>query len=358
MTGTSMDALDVALCRIEGIGLNLRATLVEASSWPLRDLSVFFRRASEQLPVTARDLARASHDLAMLHLEALQEISRGRRLDLICVHGQTIYHAPPLSWQLIQPTLIAHNLNVPVVYDLRAADLARGGQGAPITPLADFILFRKEGERRCIINLGGFCNHTLIPGRSGAAPGQDELLHWKLRVSGGDICSCNHLLDRIARDLLGRPYDAEGSAAAGGKTLKEPLEELTKLLLNQSVGKRSLGTGDELGDWINKYRHEYAPQDLARIACAAIASVITRPVPAERLILAGGGTKNITLLKEIRSRSKKLVSSSDEFDIPPLSREAMAMAVLGALCQDRIPITLGQVTGSFNPPVAGTWIIP
>src|SRR5690606_34298498 len=98
--------------------------------------------------------------------------------DLVAVHGQTVHHEPPVSWQLVNPWPIAQYADCPVVTDLRGADLAAGGQGAPITPIADWLLFRdrREGaggrQTRVVVNLGGFCNITLLPGRSPPTGGQ------------------------------------------------------------------------------------------------------------------------------------------------------------------------------------------
>jgi len=130
------------------------------------------------------------------------------------------------------------------------------------------------------------------------------------------------------------------------------------LLRAQSVARRSLGTRDVLADWFKEYRHAPKPEDILRTACTAIAATIVWGRKSDRLILAGGGIKNKTLLDEIKARASAAISLSDEFGIPAAYREAVAMAVLGALCQDRVPITLSQVTGVVNAPVAGSWIFP
>lgn len=358
MTGTSMDGLDVALVRIEGHSLEMKAIFEKGHSVPLGALTEPLSRLARTEPLAAGEITRMSNELSLLHLKALKELLQHKRIDLVAVHGQTVYHAPPLSWQLINPTPIAYGLEVPVVFDLRSADLTRGGQGAPITPLADFILFRGGGERRCIANLGGFCNITQIPASSGVAPEMNQLLGWTSRVYGKDVCACNHLLDRIARELFQVAFDHDGNFAMQGKVLTEPLESLFNHLKIQALEKRSLGTGDESFGWIEEYRGRSAPQDLMRTACAAIAKVICLPGPVDRRILAGGGVKNAALVLEITERSKCPVETSDKYGIPPNYREAAAMAILGALCQDRTPITLTQVTGVLPAPVAGCWVFP
>ena len=163
MTGTSLDGLDAALVRVSGTDLSMRAEVVRAISRPLGRLARPLRRLAEQHPMTAGEVAVLSRDFALLHVKTLRELLGRERPALVSVHGQTVFHAPPVSWQLMNPAPIVEALDVPVVFDLRAADLARGGEGAPITPLADFVFFRSETRTRMVVNLGGFCNVTLLP---------------------------------------------------------------------------------------------------------------------------------------------------------------------------------------------------
>ncbi|MBA2481609.1 MAG: anhydro-N-acetylmuramic acid kinase [Planctomycetes bacterium] len=347
MTGTSLDGIDVALVRITGSGLAIRAELVSCASHPLGDVQAPLRRLAEQQPMTAREISETSLAFTALHVDAIRDLGADR-IDLVCVHGQTVFHAPPVSWQLFQPAPLALALGVPVVSDLRAADLAAGGQGAPITPLADHILFRHGSEARAVINLGGFCNLTILPG------GDDTS-----RIGGRDVCACNQVLDHLARRLFDQPYDRDGLHALAGSVDRRALDALTAKLSLQARAGRSLGTGDELAAWVDRHRGRHTPEDLARTACAAIARVIVQhAVPARRLVLAGGGTRNRALVAEIRERAGIPAITSDQLGIPVDMRECVAMAILGALCQDRVPITLPQVTGVEQPPIAGSWTIP
>jgi 1,6-anhydro-N-acetylmuramate kinase len=347
MTGTSLDGLDAALVAIDGNGLTMRSEVVRETSRPLGELSGPLRRLCAQEAMDAGAICALARALATLHLDALHELGKGQNIDLIALHGQTIYHAPPLSWQLCDPATIAAEFKAPVVFNLRAADLAAGGEGAPITPLADYLLFRHLRERRTVVNLGGFCNLTRLPA------GEDTR-----QISGGDLCACNQLLDSIARARLGMPFDRDGAAAARGETVARALQSLGAALELQARAKRSLGTGDELAPWLAQHQ-QLSGADLSRTACAAIAQQIARHAqPCDRLILAGGGTRNRTLVAELRGRAGMPVQVSDELGIPASLREPVAMAVLGALCQDRVPITLKQVTGCERAPVSGWWVLP
>jgi 1,6-anhydro-N-acetylmuramate kinase len=346
MTGTSLDGIDVALVRLRGHGWAMRAEHVAGASRDLGKLGPELRRLAEQEPLPAREITRLARELALVHLAAIRDLD-AERIDLIAAHGQTVYHAPPLSWQLLNPAPIAYELGVPVVHDLRAADLALGGQGAPITPLADHVLFRGP-EPRAVVNLGGFCNITLLPG------GDDGT-----RVRGGDVCACNQLLDRLARDLFDEAYDRDGERALAGTVERKALAPLAASLALQARGGRSLGTGDELGDWVARWRARCAPADLARTACAAIAQTIAKAAGgAKRLVLAGGGVRNRALVAELSQRAGVPVVASDRLGIPAPMREAVGMAVLGALCQDRIAITVPAITGVESAPIAGCWTLP
>lgn len=358
MTGTSIDGLDLALIAVDGYGLSTQYSVKLCLSKSLGILAPQLRLITQRIPITAKEIAKISHDLAILHLNALEELIGNQKVDLVSVHGQTVYHSPPLSLQMINPTPIAIGLNVPVVTDLRAVDLASGGQGAPITPVADLLLYSSSKEVRCVVNLGGFCNLTILPRSPDKTP--KNLQPSLDRIEGLDVCVCNQILDSIARRFFKIQFDVNGDRAFKGVVKTAPYSHLESHLKLQAKQERSLGTGDELiADWFNKFSHKFPANDLARSACAAIASaVVYNCKSADRIILAGGGVKNRTLVEEIRKRSEIPVELSDNMGIPSTHREAVAMAVLGTLCQDRIPITIPKITGASSRAISGVWVLP
>lgn len=346
MTGTSLDAIDVACVEMHGHGLDVRPRLLRTTSTPLGALADRLRGLAAQHPHTAGEIAAIADDFSRAHVGAIRTAAEDRFLDLIAVHGQTIYHAPPLSWQLLRPSVIAHALRTDVVFDLRAADLAAGGQGAPITPAADWILFRSAAESRTVVNLGGFCNFTHMPA---AGP--------LTAVTGGDICLCNQMLDAIARRFLNNPYDENGRLAAAGRCDPRVFDEITAWLGGQSRSGRSLGSQDESLAVLSRRLDTVSPSDLARTACAAVAETIAARLPhADRVLLAGGGARNPVLVQEIRERCAAPCESTDDHGFPADARESVAMAVLGTLSADHVPITLPQITGATETRVAGAWI--
>ena len=359
MTGTSLDGIDCALIEATGTGLEMKPRFVRGVSGSLGELAPRLRALAEQQPMSAGDIARLSRDFALMHARAIKGLlGESETCDLISVHGQTVFHAPPASWQLFNPAVLAHETGIDVVCDLRAADLAAGGQGAPITPLADWVWLRSATERRVILNLGGFANATLLP--------RDEGPESIALIRGMDICACNHILDGVARVALGKPYDEDGKAAAAGTVNAEARDELLAVLSRQASGGRSLGTGDEaIGEdgWIDRLCNRIDPNDLAATTCAALGGTIGRSLAASaapshgaisRVLVAGGGAKNQVLMREISAglavaNPAVRIEPTDSHGLPGAFREAAEMAVLGALCQDRVPITLPAVTGVSTP---------
>lgn len=355
MTGTSIDGIDAALARIEGEGLDLRARLVRHCSGSLGLLAPQLRAAAMQQPMTTGDFATLAWEFGRIHAETIDELLRdGDQIDLIAIHGQTVFHDPPISWQLLNPAPIAQQFRCPVVSALRQADLAAGGQGAPLTPLADWILYRDKEKSRAIINLGGFCNLSILP--------RDNGCNCIESIQGFDVCACNQVLNAVARLALNKPYDEEGAAANAGKIQEDLCTSLYEALARQREPGLSLGTGDEGIDWVNEHIGKVKPNDLAASAAMAVAMVIGDELNKSHIdeaVIAGGSARNKALLTALGKSTDVPLRLSDDLGVPVGIREALCMAVLGALCADGVPITLPQVTGCESPaPVAGMWSMP
>lgn len=354
MTGTSLDALDVSLIRASGEGLSMRTQIEGHATHDLGGLRPRLRAAAEGAALSAREFASLALDFGRMHAEAMQAVAGERRIDLAAIHGQTIFHAPPLSWQLVNPWPAAHALRCPVVSDLRGADLSLGGQGAPITPLADWILFRNDAPQ-VIVNLGGFCNITWLPGASEKLDG----------IGGADVCPCNHLLDAAARAALQQPYDRDGDCAASGTPSPDARRELLALLDHATRAGRSLGTGDEAVTWVARHGRSLRAADLLATAADAIgthigATAMQRAPAARQLVLAGGGARNRALCAAIhRGTGGVHVLQSAERGVPVEARESAEMAVLGLLAHDGVPITLPAVTQRLHTGTRdGVWCLP
>jgi 1,6-anhydro-N-acetylmuramate kinase len=356
MTGTSIDGIDLAVVRILGSGLAMRAEPVAFRSAGLDDLAPRLRAAADQQPMSAGQFAELARDLGILHAREARALLRESgidRVDLAALHGQTVFHRPPCSWQLLNAHPVAAELGCDVVFDLRGHDLAAGGQGAPLTPLADWVLLRAP-HARAVVNLGGFANATLLPADDGSAPASQVAA-----IRGADLCACNQLLDRAARAVLGCEFDADGASASCGTPDAAGLADLSELLAPPADG-RSLGTGDELGGWVLRAQANLAPETLLATAAESVGRAIggaLRRHAVRDVVVAGGGARHLPLRAAIERTAGCPVRTSDELGLPVGSRECVDWAVLGALAQDRVEIALPAITGRSAPcrAIAGTW---
>ncbi|RNC81653.1 MAG: hypothetical protein ED559_07650 [Phycisphaera sp.] len=347
MTGTSMDAIDASLVRISGAGYKMRINMERFESQPLGSLGNELRELANGALTSASEFARLGLSFGETIAQFLDTGFQPRRADLVVLHGQTIYHKPPLTWQLINPWPVAARLRTPVLYDLRRADLACGGQGAPLTPIADAIMLGADDRGRAIVNLGGFCNVTLLP----ALP--RDSLDPQL-ISGMDICPCNHWLDRAAKNYFDIAFDEEGERASKGNVvggLREKLHsEWAGIIPRTSLGSDHEGL---------PYTNGLVGEDVLATLCDVIGSLIAEStMGSDEILCAGGSTRNSSLMDSIRAHTNIPVLTTQEAGVDPLHREAVAMAVLGALSLDGLPIGLESVTGVKQPIVSGSWCFP
>lgn len=339
MSGTSLDGLDVALVEISGEGRDMTTAFIEGRSVGLGHAGKVLKEVASGAPTTAREIAEASYAFTQVHVEAIRELVGSGPVDLISAHGQTVYHAPPISWQLLEPTPLAQTFGCPVVYNLRQADLAAGGQGAPLTPIADAVFLAREPGRWAVINLGGFANVTLGP-----------------ELQGRDVCPCNLWLNHLSHHLTGAPYDADGALAAKGVVIPELLSLLQERIRELQAGSRSLGSGDE----VLPVLPSESASNVLRTAVQAIALALRDAVAGvDRVFVAGGGLNHLTLARTLEQALDPMpVHDYGMVGIPAIYREAAAWAVLGALSQDGVSISVPSVTGAHRERVAGSWIYP
>ena len=338
MTGTSIDGLDVAVIATRGRGLELEVEPIAHVHAPLGELAPPLRALAEQVPATSREIAALAHAFGRLHAETIGTLLEacGRTPDLVALHGQTVLHAPPLGWALLDPGPVLAAVNCPVVTGLRVNDLASGGQGAPITPLADWVLFGTD-RPRTVVNLGGYCNVTLLPDRTAGTEG----------LAGRDVCPCNHLLDTAARRWLRSPMDRDGATAARGR----PQEALASELASELAGDagalpQALGTGDEQLRLLDRLEPlGSVPDRLATLVDAVARAITTGFGPGEEVLLFGGGAHHPGLQAGLERHHPAARIRAGSHGVEPETRESVAMAVLGLLARDGIPITVAEVTG-------------
>ncbi len=339
----------------------MSAELVGSSAMLLpEDLRAVLMRLASGEALPAIEIMRAGRYLGVVHAQAvgqLMERHSSVAVDFAVAHGQTVWHAPAdgLSWQLFDPWPIVRALGLPVCYDLRQADLIAGGQGAPITSIADPTLFGLDAA--VVLNLGGICNFTHWPKRNG-------------EIRGGDLGPCNLLIDTaVARLFPGRRFDEDGQLSGGAVADAGAVERLKAAILERIGSTRSLGREQFEPAWCLEQFGRLpggltAAQRLASVIAAVAHAIAERLAEREivagttPLIAAGGGARNPRLIDALSKAFHCELKSSQDFGLPVEVREAAAFAVLGALSQDGVPITLPSITGSDTPGVAGVWAQP
>lgn len=358
LSGTSADGVSVALVRIRGAGPLARVELVRFGTRPYpRAVRASLLRAPS---LDAPQLARLSLEVADAFVRAVRSVAgRGRRIDLLGSHGQTVFHGGRRgTLQIGEADRIAEGLRVPVVSDFRQRDVAAGGEGAPLTPYADFVLFgRRRG--RAVLNLGGIANLTIL-GRS-----LDE-------VRGFDTGPGNMVLDGLLQSATGgrRRYDAGGSLALRGRVLGPLLAWMLEHPYLRRRPPKSTGR-EEFGEPFLRALRARSPrariEDLlataAEFTAACVSLSIRRFVPERRrpaeVLLAGGGVRNAALLGALRRRlSPARVASTAEAGLDPLAREAVAFAILANDALAGLPTNLPSVTGARRSVTLGKFTLP
>ena len=354
ISGTSADGIDAALVSFEHDRPQLRAALTHP--WPpaLRDRILALAQGGSAIELDAfgqLDVAigRCFAASALHLLEHSQTPASAVRA--IGSHGQTVRHRPdgefPFTLQLGDPTLIAEQCGIDVVADIRRADLAAGGQGAPLLPAVHAMLLRRPGHTRVILNLGGIANITVL--------GADG------RVSGHDTGPANGLLDAWCLRHRGEPYDRDGAFAASGHRDDALLQALLADPYFLRAPPKSTGREHFHLAWLTAHPRvtTLAPADvqatLLELTVRSVVDAITaHAADADEVLVCGGGVHNPVLLRGLGERlAPRAVHSTAAFGIDPDYLEATAFAWLARQRVLGLPGNLPQVTGARGPRVLG-----
>jgi anhydro-N-acetylmuramic acid kinase len=336
MSGTSADGVSAA---VVDIGRRLRLLSHFTTPYPraLRERVLAARHArTPELSALHAELGRFFAKVAVR--------AKGRRkLGVIGSHGQTVWHAPGRhTLQIGEAAFIAEATGVTTVCDFRAADIAAGGQGAPLVPYLDWVLFGGTGI--VALNVGGLANVS-IPGRRLA----DTL--------GFDTGPGNCLIDEAMREAFGKPFDRDGRVAASGKVDDVLLRRLRHPWLRKPPPK---STGREL--WSRDFLLSRAGRELKRRPADVVATLtaFTAQTVAEALdrpqevVVSGGGMLNPTLMKELEARLwPAAVRPSTVYGLPALAKEPVAFALLAHERLRGVPTGLPAVTGARRPALLG-----
>lgn len=361
MSGTSLDGVDAALVRFTGDrpGAELVAFRTVPYEPAFRD-----RLRAAIAHGTTRDLALLHADLGDRFADAAatlltQADVRAADVAFVASHGQTVWHEPGrATLQLGDPARIAERLGVRVVSDFRGRDVAAGGQGAPLVPIADALLFADRERPRVLLNIGGMANVTWVP-PGGALD----------RVIAFDTGPGVAVLDAVVRELRpGEPFDAGGRMAAGGTPHAELIADLLDDPFFATAPPKSTGR-ETFGD---AFAHGLVREIRARHAaasdddCVATATAFTAVTIADQVrrwlpddgadvILSGGGARNPALMTRLRDAlAGRSLRPFDELFFDGDAKEAVAFALLGWLTLEGRPGSLASATGARGDRVLGS----
>src|SRR5215472_1536271 len=374
MSGTSADGIDVALARISGAPPAIRAKF--EGHYHVR----FPGRVREAILRLANGGPTTTAEISQLNFVLGEEFERAaiaackkwrvglRQISLIGSHGQTVFHqgaaAPFLgrrvasTLQIGEPSVIAERTGVMTIGDFRPADMAAGGQGAPLVPFVDYFLYRDARIGRVALNIGGIANLTAIP--AAARPGQ---------LIAFDIGPGNMVIDAVVEASTGgrAHYDRDARLAIRGKLLPALLSTLLKESYLRKRPPKTAGReqfGREYAQKILAWgkRHRAPTEDLIRTATVftslsiadALRKFVLPRMRVDELIVAGGGARNPLLMAQLAASLPEIeIVPASKFGIPAEAKEAFAFAVLAYEAYHGRANNLPSATGARHPAVMG-----
>jgi anhydro-N-acetylmuramic acid kinase len=357
MSGTSLDGIDVAIVDLSG----KRIKTVAHSTTPYTDDLRTRILAVSNTRCETRDISRLNFELGEAYARAVLALCKSAKvaaksIELIGCHGQTIYHEgsgdTPNTLQIGEAAVIAERVGVPVVSNFRTRDMAAGGQGAPLVPFLDYLLFGGSRVNRVSVNVGGIGNLTILPKNAGPE-----------KSVAFDTGPGNMVIDQLVERLSGGKlrFDRGGAIAARAQVNRKLLDELLedpyfRAAPPKSVGREQYGqefvdrmvaSGDSLENLI---------ATATAFTPATIAFAIRKFAPKTReVIVAGGGVHNAQLMAQLAALLPKAqVRRIDEFGIDGDAKEAIAFAVMAWRTWRRKTANLPSATGARHPVVLGS----
>ncbi len=373
MSGTSADGVDVAVVKIQPGRLRPKLELIahEGRAYP-RALRRAVLAAMNASATSTAELARLNWRLGLEYADAVSITAAHHHLtlDLVGCHGQTLYHQPgaaayagqrfACTWQAGEAQAISARLHVPVVSNFRPADMLAGGQGAPLVPLFDYVLFANARRGRVLQNIGGIANLTAI------APGAPAD-----RVMAFDTGPGNMVIDALAQVLFQRPIDRGGRLAARGAVIASALKwalgnPYFALKPPRTAGREQFGREYAAAFLRFCRKHSSRPEDALATATALTAESIaagyrrfvarTMHDHAVDFIVSGGGARNAALMALLARRVEPLgceLAASEEFGFPAQAKEAAAFALLAWQTWHHLPGNVPSATGASRPAILG-----
>ena len=373
MSGTSLDGVDVAIARLIGHGASMEVTQVGFVTTPYRvSLRALLMEAATSEAFSVTQLSQLNVRVALAYARCVRKAMKAtgvNALDLVGSHGQTIRHVPVAvpcagravasTLQIGDPSVLANLLRVPVVGDFRMADMALGGQGAPLVPYFDYVTLRDVAQTRGLLNVGGIANLTVLP--AGCAI-ED--------VYGFDAGCGNMVLDALAERLLDAPYDPGGQTAAQGQPSERVLGEMLRDPFLARRPPRSTGRTWYGPAYVERFLAACSGHSTADILATATAltarsvqhsyHTFVQPLhPFDVLIVSGGGRHNRTLMRMLQACFAPVrVIASDAMGVDSDAKEALCFAVLAHEAMDGICASMPGATGAHRPTILGKICLP
>jgi anhydro-N-acetylmuramic acid kinase len=373
MSGTSADGIDVAVARIVPGKQRPKLTLLAHEGFPFpAALRRAVLAAMNAESTSTAELARLNWRLGLAYAEAVQVTLKRHKvkLDLIGCHGQTLFHQAraeayagrrfACTWQAGEAAVIAGALGIPVVSNFRPADMAVGGQGAPLVPLLDFVMFADMKRGRVLQNIGGIANLTAIPAAAAAE-----------QVIAFDTGPGNMVIDALAQKLFDKPFDRNGAHAARGAVIESVLAlELQnpyfRLKPPRTAGREQFGRAYAADFLVKCQRQSKRSEDALATATALTAQTIAESykrfvLPNMRrrgvdYIVSGGGARNHALMAMLAQRLEPLgceLAASEQFGLPAEAKEAAAFALLAWQTWHHRPGNVPAATGAARAAILG-----
>ena len=383
MSGTSADGVDVAVCRISPAlvkGGTPRVKLLGhvGSAYP-KAVRAAVLCAMDADAISVAELSRLNWRLGEVYADGVTKAQEmfGVKVGLVGCHGQTVYHQGAVekylgkclraTWQMGESAVIAERLRVPVVNDFRPADLAAGGQGAPLVPMLDYCVFGSTKVSRVLQNLGGIGNLTAIPAETDVDG-----------VMAFDTGPGNMVIDACMKRLYEREFDRGGSVARTGRVLQDLVAKVLEDGYFSAPPPKSCGR-EQFGDgfasrFISMCRkaggRNSRDEDVIATATALTAASVVHayrrfvwahvgqaaPLSPVEFVIAGGGAKNAALMGMLRDGLEPLgvkVRLIEELGVPAQAKEAVAFALLAWLSWFGLPGNIPSATGAGRAVVLG-----
>jgi anhydro-N-acetylmuramic acid kinase len=341
MSGTSLDGIDAALLKTDGI------RILEVGPGKTVPYSPPFRNRLREVlgcPPLSCNLEQLEQELTDLHAQVVLDFKKEYPIDLVGFHGQTIYHNPPVTWQIGDGHRLSRQTRCDVVFDFRTKDVLLGGQGAPLVPIYHEALAAGLEKPTTLINIGGVSNMTWIS--------PDTLI----------ACDCGPggaLLDDWIFKHTGNFFDHDGLIARRGTPNQSVLQKWLSYPFFEKPYPKSL---DRLSfSYIQSDIENFSLEDGAATLTAFTALSIQKacnlmPSPAQEIILTGGGRKNIFLREFLEQTMNKTVISCDNYGWDGDLLEAQAFAFLAVRVKNQLPISFPLTTGVQEPTCGGTLV--